>query len=44
MYSLSSLISFPNEEYDVLGEDELALLTKRFKSATTHPRECCTIT
>jgi hypothetical protein len=31
MFSLSSLMSLPDEEYDVLGEDELALLTKRFE-------------
>jgi hypothetical protein len=31
MFSLSSLMSMPNEEFDVLGEDELALLTRRFK-------------
>jgi hypothetical protein len=31
MFSLSSLMSLPNEEFDVLGEDELALLTRRFK-------------
>jgi hypothetical protein len=31
MYSLSSLMSLPNEEFDVLGEDELVLLTRRFK-------------
>jgi hypothetical protein len=31
MYSLSSLISLPDEEFDVLGEDELALLTRRFE-------------
>jgi hypothetical protein len=24
-------MSSPNEEFDVLGEDELALLTKRFE-------------
>jgi hypothetical protein len=28
MYSLMSL---PNEEFDVLGEDELTLLTRRFE-------------
>jgi hypothetical protein len=32
MFSLSSLMSMPDEEFDVLGEDELALLTRRFKS------------
>jgi hypothetical protein len=31
IFSLSSLMSFPNEEFDVLGEDELALLTRRFE-------------
>jgi hypothetical protein len=31
MFSLSSLMSLPNEEFDVLGEDELAMLTRRFK-------------
>jgi hypothetical protein len=31
MFSLSSLISLPDEELDVLGEDELALLTRRFE-------------
>jgi hypothetical protein len=31
MLSLSSLMSVPDEEFDVLGEDELALLTRRFK-------------
>jgi hypothetical protein len=29
MYSLSSLMSLPDEEFHVLGEDELALLTWR---------------
>jgi hypothetical protein len=28
MFSLSSLMSMPDEEFDVLGEDELALLTR----------------
>jgi hypothetical protein len=28
---LSSLMSMPDEEFDVLGEDELALLTRRFE-------------
>jgi hypothetical protein len=32
MFSLSSLMSMPDEEFDVLGEDELALLTRRFES------------
>jgi hypothetical protein len=31
MFFLSSLISMPDEEFDVLGEDELALLTRRFE-------------
>jgi hypothetical protein len=31
MFSLFSLMSLPNEEFDVLGEDELTLLTRRFK-------------
>jgi hypothetical protein len=31
MYSLSSLMSWPDEEFDVIGEDELALLTRRFE-------------
>jgi hypothetical protein len=30
MFSLSSLMSMPDEEFDVLGEDKLALLTRRF--------------
>jgi hypothetical protein len=28
MFSLSSLMSVPDEEFDMLGEDELALLTR----------------
>jgi hypothetical protein len=31
MFSLSSLMSSPDEEFDVLGEDELALLTRWFE-------------
>jgi hypothetical protein len=31
MFSLSSLMSMPDEEFDVLREDELALLTRRFE-------------
>jgi hypothetical protein len=31
MFSLSSLMSMPDEEFDVLEEDELALLTRRFE-------------
>jgi hypothetical protein len=30
MFSLSSLMSMSDEEFDALGEDELALLTRRF--------------
>jgi hypothetical protein len=30
IFSLSSLMSMPDEEFDVLGEDELELLTRRF--------------
>jgi hypothetical protein len=30
MFSLSSLMSMPDDEFDVLGEDELALLMRRF--------------
>jgi hypothetical protein len=31
IFSLSSLMSMPNEEFDVLGEDEMALLMRRFE-------------
>jgi hypothetical protein len=31
MFSLSSLISLPDEEFDMLREDELALLTRQFE-------------
>jgi hypothetical protein len=31
MYSLSSLMSLPNEKFDVLGEDELVLLIRKFE-------------
>jgi hypothetical protein len=31
MFSFSSLMSMPNEDFDELGEDELALLTRRFE-------------
>jgi hypothetical protein len=31
MFSLSSLMSLPDEEFDVLEEDELVLLTKHFE-------------
>jgi hypothetical protein len=30
-FSLSSLVSLPDEDFDVLGEDDLALLSRRFK-------------
>jgi hypothetical protein len=33
MFSLSYLISVQDEEFDMLGEDELALLTRRFELA-----------
>jgi hypothetical protein len=32
MFSLSSLMSMPDAEFDVLGEDELALLTRRHEN------------
>jgi hypothetical protein len=31
MFSLSSFMSLTDEEFDVLGEDELTLLTRRFE-------------
>jgi hypothetical protein len=31
LFSLSSLMSMPDEEFDVLGENELALLMRRFE-------------
>jgi hypothetical protein len=31
IFSLSSLMSMPDEEFSVLGEDELVLLTRRFE-------------
>jgi hypothetical protein len=31
MYSLSCLVSFADEDFDVLGEDDLALLLRRFE-------------
>jgi hypothetical protein len=31
MFSLCSLMSMPDEEFNVLGEDEMALLTRRFE-------------
>jgi hypothetical protein len=32
MFSLSSLLSLPDEEFDMHGEDELALLTRQFET------------
>jgi hypothetical protein len=47
MYSLSSLMTLPDEEFDVLGEDKLALLTKRSErlhenrvNTRRNPRTC----
>jgi hypothetical protein len=47
MYSLSSLVSFPDEDFDVFGEDDLALLSRRFErmyenrmSARRNSRTC----
>jgi hypothetical protein len=34
MFSLSTLMYVPDEEFDVLGEDEMALLTRRFEKAS----------
>jgi hypothetical protein len=31
MYSLYSLVSFPNKDFDELGEDDLALLSRIFE-------------
>jgi predicted lactoylglutathione lyase len=31
MYSLSSLMSLPDKEFNMIGEDELALLTRQFE-------------
>jgi hypothetical protein len=31
MYSLSSLMSLPNEDFDMVGDDELILFTRRFE-------------
>jgi hypothetical protein len=39
MFFLSSLMSMPDEEFDVLGEDELALLTKEVREAAREPGE-----
>jgi hypothetical protein len=38
MYSLSYLMSLPDEEFDVLGEDELTLLTRWFESLHENTR------
>jgi hypothetical protein len=47
MYSLSSLMTLPDEEFDMLGEDEMVLLTRRFErlhknrvSTRKNPRTC----
>ena len=47
MYSLSSLMSLPDEEFDELDEEELALLTRRFErlhenrmNSRRSPRTC----
>jgi hypothetical protein len=37
IFSLSSLMSLPDEEFDMLGEDELALLTRRFERMHENP-------
>jgi hypothetical protein len=35
-FSLSCLVSMPNEEFDVLGEDDLTLLSRRFERMYTN--------
>jgi hypothetical protein len=35
-FSLSCLVSMPDEEFDVLGEEDLALLSRRFKRMYTN--------
>jgi hypothetical protein len=35
-FSLSCLVSMPNEDFDVLGEDDLALLSRRFERMYTN--------
>jgi hypothetical protein len=35
-FSLSCLVSMPNEEFDVLGEEDLALLSRRFECMYTN--------
>jgi hypothetical protein len=37
MFTFSSLMSMPDEEFDDLGEDELALLMRRFKRLHENP-------
>jgi hypothetical protein len=37
MFSLSTLMSMPDEEFDVLGEVELVLLTRRFERLHENP-------
>jgi hypothetical protein len=41
MFSLSSLMSLPDEEFDVLGEDELALLTRQFENSSRRNSRAC---
>jgi hypothetical protein len=37
MFSLTSLMSMPDEEFDMLGEDELALLARRLERLHENP-------
>jgi hypothetical protein len=37
-FSLSSLVSMPDEEFDVLGKEDLTLLSRRFKSMYTNQK------
>jgi hypothetical protein len=37
-FSLSSLVSMPDEEFYVLGEEDLVLLSKRFEHMYTNPK------
>jgi hypothetical protein len=37
-FSLSCLVSMPNEEFDVLGEEDLALLSRRFERMYTNQK------
>jgi hypothetical protein len=39
-FSLSSLVSLPDEDFDVLGEDDLALLLRRFERIYENWRTC----